>query len=90
MSNGGSTSSSLADALKPHSGDEVVNLTFLDLHNYGCFGGYHNMGAPSHGNSGTGPSIFGYMMERQGQAQALDLTTDFPTNWYLPPTNATD
>jgi hypothetical protein len=26
-------------------------------------------------------------MERHGQVQALDLLTDFPTNWYLPPTN---
>jgi hypothetical protein len=89
MSNGGSTSSSLADALKPHSGDEVVNLAFLDLHNYGSFSGHNNMGAPPHGNSGAGPSAFGYTMERQGQAQALDLATDFPANWYLPPTNAT-
>ena len=89
-SNGGSTSSSLADALKPHSGGEDVNLAFLDLHNYGSFGGNHGMGAPSYGNSGTGTSTFGYTMERQGQAQALDLATNPPmTNAYLPPTHAT-
>ena len=46
------------------------------------------MGAPPQGNLGTGLSMFGCAMERQGQAQALDLTTDFPMNWYLPPTNA--
>jgi hypothetical protein len=34
-------------------------------------------------------SPFKYAMERQGQAQALDLATNFPTNGYLPPTNAT-
>jgi hypothetical protein len=89
-SNGGTTSSSLADALKPQSGGEAVDLAFLDLHNYGNFGGHHGMGAPSYGNSGTGMSTFGYTMERQGQALALDLATNFPTtNGYLPPTNAT-
>ena len=89
MSNSSSTSSSLADALKPQYGDEA-SLAFLDLHNYGGFAGHHNMGAPSYGNSGTGDSAFGYPIERQGQAQALDLATNFPTtNGYLPPTNAT-
>ena len=89
-SNGGSTSSSLADALKPQSGSEVADLEFLDLHNYGNFSGHHGMGAPLYGNSGTGTSPFGYTMERQGQAQALDLATNFPTaNGYLPPTNVT-
>jgi len=88
-SNGGSTSSSsLADALKPQSGDDVVNLAFLDLHNYGSFGGHHGMGAPSYGSPGTGTSAFGYTMERQGQAQALDLATNFLTNGYLPSPNA--
>ena len=83
MPNSGSTSSSLADALKPQYGDDV-NLAFLDLHNYGGFGGHHSFGAPSYGNTGT--SAFGYTMERQGQAQALDLATNFP-NGYLPPAN---
>ena len=87
--NGSSTSSSLADALKPQPGGEVENLAFLDLHNYGSFGGHHGVGAPSYGNSGTGTSTVGYMTERQGQAQALDLATNFPTNGYLPLTNAT-
>ena len=87
--NGGSTSSSLADVLKPHSRDEVVNLALLDLHNHGSFSGHHNMGAPPQGNSGTGPSTCGYTMEQQGQVQALDLAIDFPTNWYSSPTNPT-
>lgn len=43
--NGGSMSSSLPDALKPHSGNEVINLAFLDSHNYGSFSSHHNMGA---------------------------------------------
>ena len=82
MSNG---SSSLADALRPQSQDEAENLAFLDLH-YGNYGGHHGMGAPSYGNSGTGTSAFGYTMERQGQAQALDLATNnFFANGYLPP-----
>ena len=85
-SNGGSTSSSLADALKPQSMGEAENLAFLDLHNYGNFSGHHGMGTPSYGNSGTGTSTFGYPMERQGQAQALDLATNFQTNGYLPQT----
>ena len=87
MSNGGSTSSSLADALKPQYGDEA-SLAFLDLHNYGGFGGHHNMGALSYGNSGTGDSAFGYTIERQGQAQALDLATTYLANGCLPPINA--
>ena len=86
-SNGGPTSS-LADALKPQYGDDV-NLAFLDLHNYGNFGGHHNMGAPSYGNSGSGMSVVGYTMERQGQAQALDLATNSLMNGYQPPSNAT-
>ena len=85
-SNGGLTSSSLADALRPQYGGDV-GLAFLDLH-YGNFGGHHNMDAPSYSNSGTGTSAFGYTMERQGQAQALDLATNFSTNGYLPPINA--
>ena len=90
-STGVSTSSSLADALKPQSGDEVVNLAFLDLHNYGNFSGHHGMGAPSYGNSGTGTSAFGHTAERQGQAQALDLATNsnFFANGYLPQPNVT-
>lgn len=88
MSNGGSTSSSLADALKPQYGDEA-SLAFLDLHNYGGFGGHHNMGAPSYGGSGTGDSTFGCAMERQGQAQALDLATNFLTSGYFTPANPT-
>ena len=88
--NGGSMSSSLADALKPQSGGEVVDLAFLDLHNYGDFSGHHGMGAFSYGNSGTGASpTVGFTMEKQGQTQALDLATNFPmTNGYLPPINA--
>ena len=88
--NGGTTSSSLADALRPQSQDEAVGLAFLDLHHYGSLGGHHGMGAPSYGNTGSG--TFGYTMERQGQAQALDLATNtnFQMNGYLPPaTNAT-
>ncbi|KAF9647230.1 hypothetical protein BDM02DRAFT_2733890 [Thelephora ganbajun] len=87
--NGGSTSSSLADALKPQSGDEAVNLAFLDLHNYGSFSGHHGVGVPLYGNSGTGTSVFGYTTERQGQAQALDLATNnsFLTNGYLSTAN---
>ena len=84
-SNGGPTSSSLADALKPQSQEEAVNLAFLDLHHYGSFGGNHGAGAPSYGNSGTGSSTFGYTMDRQGQTQALDLAThnNFLSNGYL-------
>jgi len=89
MSNSASTSSSLADALKPQYGEEV-NLAFLDLHNYGGFSGHHGMVAPSYGSSGTGDSAFGYTMQRQGQAQALDLATNFLTmNGYPSPTTAT-
>jgi hypothetical protein len=66
-----------------------VSNSILDSHNYGSFSGHHNMGAPPHGNSGTGPSTCRYTMERQGQAQALDLATDFPTDWYSSPTNST-
>ena len=91
-SNGGPTSSSLADALKPQSQEDAVNLEFLDLHHYGNFGGHHGAGAPSYGNSGTGTSSFGYTMERQGQTQALDLATNNSslTNGYLPaPFNTT-
>lgn len=82
--NGGPTSSSLADALKPQSQEEAVNLAFLDLHHYGSF----NAGAPSYGNSGTGASTFGYGMERQGQTLALDLATNnnLLTNGYFPTT----
>ena len=80
------TSSLLADAPKPQYGDDI-NLAFLDLHNYGSFGGHHNMGAPLYGNSGSG--VVGYTMERQGQAQALDLAANPLTNGYQPPTNAT-
>ena len=82
---GGSTSSSLADALKPQSQEEAVNLAFLDLHHYGSSGGHHGAGSPSYGNPGTGTSAFGYPMGRQGQAQALDLATNNPflTNGYL-------
>ena len=75
MSNSGLISSLLADALKPHSGDEVVNLMFLDLHNYGSFSGHKNKGMSLRGDLRTGPSVFRYTMERQGQAQALDLVT---------------
>lgn len=86
-SNGGPTSSSLADALKPQPQEEAVNLEFLDLHHYGSFGGFHGGGASSYGNSGTGTSTFGYTVERQGQTQALDLATNnFLTNAYLPAT----
>lgn len=78
------SSSSLADALRPQSQDEGVNLAFLDLH-YGNYGGHHGMGAPSYGISGTGMPAFGYTVEKQGQTQALDLATNnFPTNGYLP------
>ena len=86
----GTTSSSLADALKPQPGGEIVSLAFLDLHNYGSFSGHHGMGALSYGNSGMGGSpTVGFTMERQGQAQALDLATNFPmTNGYLPPNSA--
>jgi len=80
---GASMSSSLADALRPQSGVDAVDLAFLDLHNYGNFGGHHGMDAPSYGSSGTGTSGFGYTMERQGQAQALDLATNFLTKRVL-------
>ena len=88
--NGGSISSSSADALKPQSGGEVVNLAFLDLYNYGSFSGHQGMGAFSYRNSGTGASpTVGVAMEKQGQKQAFDLATNFPTtNGYLPPTSA--
>ena len=88
--NGGPTTSSLADALKPQSQDEAVSLAFLDLH-YGSYGGHHGGGAPSYGNSGAGTSTFGYTTERQGQAQALDLATNNTlTNGYLPPAAMTN
>ena len=76
MLNGGSTSSSLVDALKPHSRDKV-SLVFLDLHNYGSFSNHHNMGAPLHSNLVVGPLMLGYMIERKGQAHALNLATYF-------------
>ena len=74
----GTTSSSLADSLKPQSGGEIVSLAFLDLYNYGNSSGHHGVGALSYGNLGTGGSpAVRFTMERQGQAQALDLVMNF-------------
>ena len=53
-SNGGSANSSSEDGLKSRSGDEVVDLAFLDLHNYGDFSGSHGVSALLYGSPGRG------------------------------------
>lgn len=62
-----------------------MNLAFLDLHNFGSFGGHHGMSTPSYGGSG-GAGTLGYGMDRQGHAQALDLATNanLSANGYIP------